>query len=424
MPKVARTLTKFEVDQLVSQSVLGVTNYHRVGGVSGLLLRISDANTSSWVLRVSVAGKQRDIGLGSSKQVSLAKARDIAKGYRVLISQGVDPVNRRKSLRSSQVESWKNSMTVRDAAVEFHHIKIARIKSDKESKQFLSSLSRHVFPLMGDLRVDEVKSDDVYRTFEPIWRKIPRMARDTLARLEQIIDYAFVIKGIDDRKNPAQWKGNIEMILPSTEKMMRLKNGRIENHHSSLHFTQVPQFLTDLRSWSGNAARALEFGIFTGARNSEVRLAKWHEFDLEKEIWVIPAERTKQGREHTVFLPRQVNKLLFGIERICDFVFPNPRRLKPFSDVVFISLIKRMSASSESNVYVDAKMGNRRITFHGFRASLLTWNAEVGGYAKSVGEMAIGHQVKGHLEAAYDRSELLQKRKEFLQGWADYISAD
>jgi integrase len=145
---------------------------------------------------------------------------------------------------------------------------------------------------------------------------------------------------------------------------------------------------------------------------------------LEKGIWAIPAERTKQGREHTVFLPRQVNKLLFGIERICDFVFPNPRRLKPFSDVVFISLIKRMSASSESNVYVDAKMGNRRITFHGFRASLLTWNAEVGGYAKSVGEMAIGHQVKGHLEAAYDRSELLQKRKEFLQGWADYISAD
>jgi integrase len=424
MPKVARTLTKLEVDQLISRSTPGVTNYHRVGGVSGLLLRISVANTTSWVLRASFGGKQRDIGLGGTRQVSLRKARGVAKAHRKLISQGVDPIDRSRRAKGEQAASRRSSMTITAASLEYHQMKVKPVKSIKESKHFLSSLSRHVFPSIGNLPVLELKTNDVRRTFEPIWGKIPRMARDTLSRLEQVIGYAFVINGVDDRKNPAQWKKNIEMVLPSTEKMMRLKNGRLENHHPSLHFSQVPKFVAELKSWPGNAARALEFGIYTGARNSEVRLARWDEFNLSKGTWTIPAERTKQQREHIVLLPRQVLKLLLGIERSCEFVFPNPHRLRPFSDMVFISLIKRINAASEACRYIDSKMGNRRITFHGFRSSLLTWNAEAGGYAKSLGEMTIGHQVRGQLEAAYDRSELFQKRKELLQQWADYISVD
>ena len=422
MPKVAKTLTKLEVDRLITQSSFGKTNYHRVGGVTGLVLRVSSTNSTSWILRASVGGKQRDIGLGSTKQVTLSRARDLARDYRDLIARGIDPVEQSKRIKETIAWNRSSTITVKEAAIEYHRAAVVPSISVKESKHFLSSLNNHVFPTIGNYPVLELKTEDIRRTFEPIWAEIPRMARDTLARLERVIGYAFVVNGIDDRKNPAQWKNNLELVLPPTARMMRLKNGRVENHHPSLPFTVLPDFLSHLRSRAGNGAKALEFGLFTGARNSEVRFAKWQEFDLREGIWTIPAERTKQSREHVVLLPRQVRELLIGIERVCDYVFPNINRLKPFSDTVFNTLINRMNESLGSGVYIDPKMGGRRVTFHGFRSSLLTWNAEIGGHARLLGEMAIGHQVKSQLEAAYDRSELLVQRKALLQDWADYIS--
>lgn len=421
MARTAKQLTALEVKSLVSKSPSGVTNYHRVGGVVGLLVRISKTNTASWVLRVKVGLKQRDIGLGSLHLVSLSKARQEAQGLRGQIAQGVDPVIERRDARARLIQGQQSKLKLYDLTLEYHRQKVVPLRSDKDAKHFLRSFEMYVFPALGERDVEQITTDDVFSVFEPIWAKVPRVAGDTLKRLERVIAYGFVKHEIGDRKNPAEWKNNLELLLPSTVEMMRKKNGAVHSHQPSLPYAQLPQFMAHLRQREGNGARALEFAILTGARNTEVRQATWAEIDFSTGTWTIPADRMKASREHTVMLSRQALGLLAGLDRLSAWIFTNESRGHHFSDMVFITLIKKMDESLGGGIYIDPKMGGRRVTQHGFRSTLLTWSAEEGIASREVARMAIAHNVRDQLEAAYNRSELLGKRRALMQDWADFV---
>lgn len=421
MARTAKQLTALEVKSLVSKSPLGVTNYHRVGGVVGLLVRISKTNTASWVLRVKVGLKQRDIGLGSLQLVSLANARQQAQVLRDQIAQGVDPVIERRDARARLIRGQQSKLKLYELTLEYHRQKVVPLRSDKDAKHFLRSFEMYVFPALGEQDIEQISTDDVFSVFEPIWAKVPRVAGDTLKRLERVIAYGFVKHAIGDRNNPAEWKNNLELLLPSTVEMMRKKNGAVESHQPSLPYAQLPQFMAHLRRREGNGARALEFAILTGARNTEVRQATWSEIDFSAGTWTIPADRMKASRQHVVMLSRQALGLLASLDRLSEWIFTNESRGRHFSDMVFITLIKKMDESLGGGVYVDPKMGGRRVTQHGFRSTLLTWCAEEGIASREVAKMAIAHNVRDQLEAAYNRSELLGKRRALMQNWADFI---
>ena len=162
--------------------------------------------------------------------------------------------------------------------------------------------------------------------------------------------------------------------------------------------------MTDLTNREGISARALEFLILTASRSGEVRLAKWSE--IVGDVWTIPASRMKGGREHRVPLSAKAKKLLKKLPRMGDYIFPGVRYDQPLSDMSLTAVLRRM--------------GREDITVHGFRSTFRMWTAEATAYPRDVCEHALAHSLPDKVEAAYQRSDLFDKRKKLMRDWSNF----
>lgn len=171
--------------------------------------------------------------------------------------------------------------------------------------------------------------------------------------------------------------------------------------------------MAKLRTNISTSARALEFLVMTAVRSGSVRAATWSEIDLAKSLWTIPAEHTKAKREHKVPLPPQATKLLAGLPRMAgtDLVFPNPKG-KALSDMALSQLMRGMRERGELTVEAVP---------HGFRSTFRDWAAEQTNYPDEIRKAASGHAVGDAVKAAYQRTDLLEKRRKLMQEWADYL---
>jgi integrase len=212
-------------------------------------------------------------------------------------------------------------------------------------------------------------------------------------------------EGLRDGENPARWKGNLEHLMPRPV----AKRQRV-HHHAALPYAEVPAFLVELRSMGGLTPKALEFAILTAARHGEVRGARWDEIDLDNGVWTIPASRMKAGRLHRVPLSSAAVTLLRPLGELAytPFVFPGPTR-RPMQHTVFGQLLRRM--------------GRAEITTHGFRTSFRMWAAERTSFPREVCEACLAHINSDEVEAAYQRSDLLEHRRKLMQSWGAYCTS-
>ena len=407
-PKRAQELSAIEVARLPD-------GRHAVGGVAGLHLYVN-GKARSWVLRIKVAGRRREAGLGPYPEVRLAQARAIASEYRAVARDGRDPFADREERRRAMAEAEARSMRFRDAARQLHKAKSAEFKSSKHQNDWINSLENWAFPLIGHVPVAEIDRAHVMRVLEPIWTDKTETASRVRQRIEAVLDWAKV-SGLREGDNPAAWRGNLEALLPRPKKVRRVE------HWPALPYARVGEFVAALREREGLGARALEFIILTVARSREIRYATWDEIDLQAMTWTIPAERMKADKQHVIPLSPPAVALLQALprERSDDFLFPGARGM-PVSDATITATIKRMHNSEVKAGragWIDPTSG-RRITAHGFRSAFKDWARTCTRYADEASELALAHVNSDSTRSAYARDGLLDMRRELMQEWAAY----
>lgn len=371
----------------------------------GLFLKVGRSGSKSWIYRYQLAGRRRDIGLGRYPDVSLSGARKERNKLKRDVKAGIDPLDKKEVEKTKQKVERKGveakKQTFKKCAETYMDLKEPEWRNAKHVQQWRNTLKTYAYPVIGDLPVAEVELDDVLKILQPIWLEKTETATRVRNRIELVLDYASVMK-YRSSENPARWRGNLESIMSKPSKIKKVK------HHPALPYEDMPVFMSGLSPRKELAAKALTFTILTAARTSESLGATWDEIDLGKNIWVIPASRMKAEKEHRIPLSVPVIALLDELkaDKKNQFIFPGLKRDKPLSNMSMANVLKRMERPD--------------VTVHGFRSTFRDWVAERTNFPQRVAETALAHRLKDGAEAAYQRGDLLEKRKELMEVWADY----
>ena len=394
MPRITHKLTAIRVGALKAKGL------HADG--SGLYLKVTAGGTKSWIYRFTRGGRTRDMGLGPLASISLARARELAADARRQRVEGLDPIGTRSAGRASRKLAEARGATFRACAEQLIASHEPSWRNPKHRQQWRNTLRDYVYPVLGDLPVASVDTTLVLKVIEPIWTLRPETAGRVRGRIEAVLDWAKA-RGLREGINPAQWRGHIDHLLPARSKVQRVR------HHPALPYSEIPAFMSRLRSISGIAARALEFVILTAVRTGEGRGATWTEIDAKQRMWTIPGERMKSGREHRVPLCSRALAILQEMAEIrqSEFVFPGLKQGRPLSDMALLVLVREMTPG---------------VTVHGFRSSFKDWCAELTNTPNFVSEAALAHAVADRVEAAYRRRDLFEKRRKLMDAWAAYCS--
>lgn len=396
MPKKAKELGPLDVKRLVEPGL------HAVGGVAGLHLQILPSGGRSWVLRIVIGGKRREVGLGGFPDVPLALAREKAREVREAVQQGRDPIAERAAARSALAAQRGAEITFDECAEKFISAKSAEWKNAKHVAQWSATLTTYASPVVGTMQVRDIELSHVVKILEKddFWTTKTETASRVRGRIEAVLDWA-TVRGYRKGENPARWKGHLDKVLAAPKKVQKVE------HHAALPVDEIGAFMRDLREREGIAARALEVLILTAARSGEVRGMTWGEINLDEAVWIVPAERMKAKREHRVPLSSRVIEVLRSLPVVAgELVFPGMREGSPLSDMTVTAVLKRM--------------GRADLTAHGFRSSFRDWAAERTNYPREVAEMALAHTIGDKVEAAYRRGDLFEKRRRMMEDWSRF----
>jgi len=392
MPRKAKELSPLEVSRLKTPGLWAV------GGVAGLYLQVGTSGARSWILRVVVAKKRRDHGLGGFPDVTLAMVREKARRARESIEQGQDPIAQRKQAISAAIALQATDKTFEQAARAYIDAHSDGWKNAKHRAQWVATLETYAFPKIGRLLVRDVGQAHVLNVLEEIWKTKTETASRLRGRIESVLAWA-TVRNYRSGENPARWKGHLDQLLPAPGKI------RTVVHHRALPIDKVGVFMNTLRKCGGIAARALEFTILTAARSGETRGAVWEEIDFDSKVWVIPAQRMKGGQKHRVPLSESAFRILISLyKETPGLVFCAPRGGQ-ISDMSMTAALRRMK--------VDAVP-------HGFRSTFRDWAGERTNYPREMAEQALAHTLTNAVEAAYRRSDMLEKRRLMMQDWATF----
>jgi integrase len=369
---------------------------HFVGGVDGLALQVLPSGGRSWILRMTIGSKRRDMGLGGFPDVTLAQAREAAREARAKVRAGIDPIDDARASISRLKASQAAALTFDQCAEAYIKSQEPKWDNAKSPSQWRNTLKTYASPHMGSLLVRDVDLPHVLAALKPIWETKTETASRVRSRIQAVLDYAKACK-YRTGENPAVWGGHLDKILPAPGKVTAVE------HFSALPYGELGSFMEGLRKAAGTGARALEFTILTAARSGEVRGATWLEVDLDAGLWVVPGERMKSKKEHRKPLSKSALKLLKALPRVAgtEYVFPAPRG-GMISDATMGAVLKRMGVP---------------VVPHGFRSTFRDWAAEKTNYPGELAEMALAHTVSDKVEAAYRRGDLYMKRVMMMEDW-------
>lgn len=378
---------------------------HPDGG--GLYLQIAPSGARSWIFRFRMHGGRRDMGLGSASVVTLAEAREKADAARRAAAAGIDPIGARERAEAELVAV--RAGTFRALALALVEAKEGGWRNAKHKAQWRATLEAYAFPTLGDKVVGEIGVGDVEAVLRPIWLAKPETARRVRQRIGAVLDYA-IARGARRDANPARPE-ILRHVLP--------RQKAAPKHHAALPYADVAAFMRALSTREAVAARALEFAILTAARSGEVRGAKWREIDMAARVWVVPSDRIKAGREHRVPLSGRAIEILAGMA-----AHPGAVGGQPDPDAfVFPGASKSGALSENALTELLDRMGRSDITAHGFRSTFRDWAAERTNFAREIAEKALAHIVGNEAERAYQRGDLLEKRRAMMEAWSAFCSA-
>ncbi len=420
MPKIAKELSALEVKRLTKPG------WHAVGGIAGLLLQVKPPSSPgaqpsrSWILRVQVAGKRSPVGLGAYPQVTLAEARETARKLANEAKGGVNLVARKRAQRSALLASAAKEKTFQECADAYMEAHASDYTNDKHRKQWSATLQAYAYPVMGKMLVADISMRNVLDVLlQPtthrngssgkLWHTKPETAKRLLDRMRTVLDYA-TVNEYRSGTNPAIWKGYLDTQLPSPRGLKEVR------HQPAVPYRQMGDFMVNLRKNASTSAKALEFLILTGVRSGSVRMATWDEIDFDQAVWAIPAAHTKTKQEHKVPLQPQAIKLLrsLPVNPGSNLIFPSPNN-KPLSDMALSQLMRGMRERDELKVEAVP---------HGFRSTFRDWAAEQTTYPDEIRKAASGHTVGDAVKAAYQRTDLLAKRRNLMVEWASFLDRE
>ncbi|WP_298234423.1 site-specific integrase [uncultured Azohydromonas sp.] len=409
MPKQAAELGPLAVSRLTEPGL------HFVGGVPGLALQVAPTGARTWVLRMTVGGRRRDMGLGGFPAVTLAQARDAAREARAKVKAGTDPIEEARAARSKLQAERAAALTFDQCATKFVKAHAPGWSNPKHAQQWTNTLQSYASPVLGELLVRDVELSHVLAVLEPIWHTKTETASRVRGRIEQVLDWA-TARGYRQGLNPARWRGHLDKLLPAPAKVSKVENC------PAVQVGQAGAFMCELKQREGMGARALEFLLLTAVRSQNVRAARWSEIDLDAAVWEIPGDavegaskqRMKSGKAHRVPLPPAAVELLRALPRMADnpLVFPAARGAM-LSDMTLSAVMRRMGFKDKDG---------RVAVPHGLRSTFRDWAAERTHYPREVAEMVLAHAVGDKVEAAYRRGDLFEKRRRLMDDWAAFLS--
>ncbi len=377
---------------LTARKVDGLKEPGMYGDGAGLYLCISKGGTKSWILRTTVYGHRRELGLGSATLVTLAEAREEARRLRKVARAGSDP----ETIRN------RDAITFEVAAKRVHQKLEPTWSNSKHAAGWLSAVEAYAYPQFGKRPINKVGTPDILKALEPIWTAKHETARRIMQRLSTIFDWAKVA-GHYPYENPVN----------GVKKALGTVNAKAA-HMESMPWPDLPAFMKEIATREGVSARTLEFVILTAMRSGEVRGTRWAEIDLTKRVWTVPGERMKRRIPHSVPLSDAACAVLERMKGMDnDLVFPSMQTTKTGngrvqSVNVFQALFKRMDRNG--------------FTTHGFRSTFRDWCSEYAHAEREVAEAALSHATGTAVERAYARSDLFDRRRSLMDQWGDYTT--
>ena len=371
--------------------VSSVTEAGRYCDGHGLYLKVQPSGSRSWVQRIAVNGRRRELGLGGFPLVSLDEARARAFANRRLARAGGDPLVEKVSARCVP--------TFAAAAERVWTQMRLGWRNRKYDRDWMSGLARFVFPRLGEKPVSAVTTADVMETLRPVWHRWPTTARRVRQRIATVMEWAVAMDYRTD--NPC---GRVDLVLGRQRDCVR--------HMRALPHRAVSAAVSAVRASRARPVvkLAFEFLVLTAARSGEVRGAGWSEIDCRGGVWTIPAARMKTNREQRVPLCGRALAIVDGARALADDsrrVFPGARGRQ----------LKDMALSRPLN-----ELGIPAVP-HGFRSSFRDWAAEETDHPREVVEAALAHVVRNPVEAAYARSDLFDRRRRLMDEWAEYLES-
>lgn len=356
----------------------------------GLWLVKRSKVAGKWVLRLTIHGRRREMGLGRWPDVTLSEARGKADAARRLCRNGKDPIfERAKATRVSK------PLSLKEVIDDCFEARKAELKGEGKNGKWMSPLLVHVIPKIGKYPIEEVDQHVIKETLAPIWHAKAESAEKALNRINVAMRHAAAL-GL-----------NVDLQTTMKAKALLGKQRRTKTHIPSMPYAEVPAFYKWLEEQELVSAKALQFLILTVARTSEVRLAVSGEF--EAGVWNLPESRTKTGTARRVPLVEEAARVICARKQETDnsFLFPTYRG-QPLSDAAMATLMKRQGLEARP---------------HGFRASFRTWVEEQTDAPFEVKEACLGHVVDSEAVGAYQRSDRLEKRRALLQRWERFVLA-
>jgi integrase len=381
-------------DKLTFKRIERLHEPGRYADGGNLWLQVRSISQKSWLLRYTLNGRAREMGLGAFPDVGLAEARERARIERLRLSEGLDPLEERNRLLAERRRAQASTVLFRDAAKAVIAEREAKWSAEHR-RQWLASIAI-CEPIIGNIPTALIDTGLVMKAVEAVWKKTEVTGERLRQRIEVVLDWAAARGDGREGLNPARWKGHLQHLLNDTAKV---------EHHAALPYEELPAFMVALRQREGVAFRALEFAILTGLRTNEALGCRWDE--IEGGVLTVPAERMKARKAHTVPLAPAVMKLLEALPRGSDYVFAAPRSGK------------RMERHALSDALTSL---GALVTVHGFRSTLSDWAHETTAFPNHVIEMALAHAVKSKVEKAYRRGDLFEKRRRLMAAWTEYCS--
>jgi len=351
----------------------------------------------SWIFKYELNHRRREMGLGSTYTRTLKEARDEAKRLRLLLLDGIDPIDARdKEAESKAVAAAKDKTFAEVAQHDWTNL--------KHASQWQTSLTKEA-KAIAHLPVAKIDTSHVLSVLQPIWKSKPETASRLRGRIERVLAYAVAAKyRTRESGNPAKWDGSLKELLGSVAVARRAKRERMNHsgHHAALPYADMPALMAGLRARRNSlSARALEFTILATARTAETIGATWQEFDLVEKTWTIPAHRMKMKKAHKVPLSARAVEILKALPQSGD---------RPFA-LSQIAMLKTLRGLRPG------------MTVHGMRSSFTDFAHERTAHAKVVIDQALAHAISDKVEAAYRRGDLFDKRRQLMAAWADFCAS-
>jgi len=366
--------------------------------VKNLHLWIKKNGNKYWIYRFKINQIRKDMSLGPYPKLSLDKARELAILAKNKTELGIDPLEE-KQTKKKQFMTESIHPTFEVFALDYIAKRKSEWSNEKHANQWLSSLQRFVFPVIGKMKLKDIETKHILKILSPIWETTTHTAFRLRGRLERILARATVL-GLRTGMNPALWKGHLQELLNSPTKISPVK------HHKALPYENLPSFINELREVDGISALALEFTILNVNRTSEVLLAR--RLEINGDTWIIPAHRMKARVEHRVPLCQRSLEII----EIATYLDPN-------SEYIFSRKGKHLSEMSMLMVMRRLRPG---LTVHGFRSSFRDWVSEETLHSPEVAEMSLAHAIRDKVESAYRRGDLFKRRRILMIDWENFCT--